>query len=228
MYKRKGNTLQNLSGSSVHPSQVIFCNGIILCGPQGQSTSQGGFKVGSKVCNFFWRGTPQSHSVICLLCSRAPETHLPVLVGSSGSIHDEFWETRQEETICALCLFKEWEWTHLKGHSFVPVKRCLWRVWNRQVKTKLGTGQFFHVLHSYREETTLLMWNPLSLKLFWNDRMERVVFHSRGSCVSPWQGRWCAGSWDRKSLLSSCSSASPGVFAASLFISFLRDLKPKL
>lgn len=177
---------------------------------------------------FFGGGTPQSHSVICLLCSCAPETHLPVLVGSSGSIHDEFWETRQEETICALCLFKEWEWTHLKGHSFVPVKRCLWRVWNRQVKTKLGTGQFFRVLHSYREETTLLMWNPLSLKLFWNDRMERVVFHSRGSCVSPWQGRWCAGSWDRKSLLSSCSSASPGVFAASLFTSFLRDLKPKL
>lgn len=63
MYKRKENTLQNFSGSSVHPSQGIFCNGIILCGPQGQSTSQASFKVklGSKVCNFFLGGEHHNH-----------------------------------------------------------------------------------------------------------------------------------------------------------------------
>lgn len=102
---------------------------------------------------------------------------------------------------------------------------CLWNdvfggVWNRQVKTKLGTGQFFHALHSYGEETTLLIWNLLSLKLFLNHRMEKAVFSSRGCDVSPWQGNWSVGSsagpgaGTANDCLNPCSSASPRAFAA--------------
>lgn len=176
-------TLQNFLGGFVHPAQVIFCNGIILYEPQGQSTSQTGFKVkvGSNVWvlgffgGFFSGGTAQA-AILWFVCFEAALLkHISLsLKAVQAPFIDKFWETRQEETICALCLFKEWKWTHLKGHSSLPVKRWLWRAWNRQVRTKLGTGQFFHVLHSYREETTLLIWNLLSLKLFVNDRMEKA------------------------------------------------------
>lgn len=102
---------------------------------------------------------------------------------------------------------------------------CLWNdvfggVWNRQVKTKLGTGQFFHALHSYGEETTLLIWNLLSLKLFLNHRMEKAVFSSRGCDVSPWQGNWSVGrssgpgAGTANDCLNPCSSARPRAFAA--------------